>query len=70
MTILLAIALGVSAFANVLAVVVILKLRKKPQKKLEITAEDLLHDLTKRGAAVVRVSVIDPSNLLLRSPKI
>lgn len=40
---------------------------KPPQ--LTLSAEDLLHDLTTRGVAVLRVEVIDPTNLLLRSPR-
>lgn len=42
------------------------KQRKEPQ--LTLSAEDLLHDLT-RGPAVLRVEVIDAKNLLLRSPR-
>jgi hypothetical protein len=41
--------------------------KKKPQPT--ITAEDLLHDLTTRGRAILKVDVIDPANLLLRSSK-
>lgn len=33
------------------------------------TAEDLLHDLTHRGQALIRIEVIDPKNLLLRRPR-
>lgn len=44
---------------------------KAPPAKetLELTAQDLLHDLTRRGQAVLRVEVIDPANILLRSPR-
>ncbi len=41
--------------------------RKQPA--LAIEARDLIHDLTKRGSAVLRVEVIDAANLLLRSPR-
>jgi hypothetical protein len=41
--------------------------RKKP--RLDLSAQELLHDLTRRGGAVVKVEVIDAANLLLRSPK-
>jgi hypothetical protein len=41
--------------------------KKKP--KPDLTASDLLHDLTSRGRAVVRVEVIDSTNLFLRSPR-
>lgn len=43
--------------------------RPKADPRLDVTAQDLLHDLTKRGAAIIKVDVIDPSNLLLRSPR-
>ncbi len=42
---------------------------KKTVKKLDLTAQDLLHDLTRRGAAVLKVEVIDAANLMLRSPR-
>lgn len=46
------------------------KLRSKKQPKtLTTTAEDLLHDLTRKGISVLRVEVIDPSHLFLRSPR-
>lgn len=40
--------------------------QKAPALTLE--AESLLHDLT-RGPAIVRIEVIDPKHLLLRSPR-
>lgn len=40
------------------------------QKKPDLDAADLLHDLTKRGQAVVKIQVIDPSSILLRSPRL
>ncbi len=43
--------------------------RRKPLKKLDLTAQDLLHDLTRRGAAIIKVEVIDAANLMLRSPR-
>jgi hypothetical protein len=43
------------------------QLKRKP--KLDLTAQDLLHDLTRRGGAMLRVEVIDPANLMLRSPR-
>lgn len=43
---------------------------KIKEPKLDITAQDLLHDLTRRGGAVLKVEVIDPTNLLLRSPRL
>ncbi len=47
-------------------------LRRKPKKlkqSPDITAADLLHDLTKRGQALIKIEVIDAANLLLRSPR-
>jgi hypothetical protein len=48
-----------------------LYLSKKTPKNtiLETNAADLLHDLTRRGRAILSVEVIDPANLLLRSPR-
>ncbi len=43
--------------------------RRKPKKKFDVSAQDLLHDLTRRGAAVLKIDVIDQENLLLRSPR-
>ncbi len=40
----------------------------KKERPLTISAEDLLHDLT-RGPAVIKVEVIDAKNLFLRSPR-
>ncbi len=46
------------------------KSQAKTQKKtLDISAADLLHDLTVKGHAVLKVEVIDMANLLLRSPR-
>lgn len=45
------------------------KKQKVPMKaQPTLDAEQLLHDLT-RGPSLVRISVIDPSNLMIRSPK-
>lgn len=51
--------------------VLLLRARRRPVKEpvLDRTAEDLLHDLLTRGQAILRVEVIDPTNLLLRSPR-
>jgi len=59
--------LGVSLL--LVAVLAYLLRTKKPPKRLDVTAQDLLHDLTRTGTAVLRVEVIDPANLLLRSPR-
>jgi len=59
--------LGVSLL--LVAVLAYLLRTKKPPKRLDVTAQDLLHDLTRNGTAVLRVEVIDPANLLLRSPR-
>ena len=59
---------GLSASANI-SLLLLFRLHKR-KKKLDITAQDLLHDFTRRGAAILRVEVIDPSNLMLRSPRL
>jgi uncharacterized membrane protein len=56
-----------SVAGNILQFVYLRRSKKKPKPTL--TAEDLLHDLTSRGRAILKVDVIDPANLLLRSPK-
>ncbi len=43
---------------------------RKTAKRYDATAQDLLHDLTRRGAAILKVEVLDPANLLLRSPRL
>jgi len=40
--------------------------KKPPTPKLDLTAQDLLHDLTRRGFAVLKLDVIDPESILLR----
>ncbi len=53
-----------------LGLVAFIFLFKKSAKipQLTVSAEALLHDLT-RGPAVVRIEVIDAKNLLLRRPR-
>ncbi len=41
----------------------------KKRRAPDITAQDLLHDLTRRGGAVIRVEVIDQAAFFLRSPR-
>ncbi len=60
--------LGISISSN-LALLLLLR-NPKRKKKLDITAQDLLHDFTRRGASILRVEVIDPSSLMLRSPRL
>ncbi len=43
--------------------------RRRPKAAPSIEARDLIHDLTQRGQAIVRIQVIDASQLLLRSPR-
>ncbi len=59
--------LGVSLV--VVAVLAYFLMARKPQKKLDVSAQDLLHDLSRHGNAVIKVEVIDAANLLLRSPR-
>lgn len=64
--------LGVFAVLNGLlvgALVYAYRRRKPPDPKPTLGAEDLLHDLLSQGQAILRVEVIDPTNLILRSPR-
>ncbi len=53
----------------VVAVLGYLVRSKKPPRRYDLTAQDLLHDLTHRGSAILKVEVIDAANLMLRSPR-
>ncbi len=46
-----------------------LRTSRRSTRKLDISAQDLLHDLTRKGSAILKVDVIDAENLLLRSPR-
>ena len=62
--------LAVSVLANAILVFLLHKQKKTPRKpQLSMGAEDLLHDLTKSGSAILRVEVIDPAQLYLRRPR-
>lgn len=66
--ILLSTGLGLALLGCVVLGTLWLRARKTPAKKLDVTANDLLHDLTGRGSAVLRVEVLDPEALLYRRP--
>jgi len=51
-----------------LNVYLILRLRRKPPKPQSLELQEFLGDLLS-GPGIVAVSRIDPSNILLRSPK-
>lgn len=61
------------AASSALLLVLLLRERRRikaaPAPQPTLSAEDLLHDLLTRGQAILRVEVIDPANLLLRSPR-
>lgn len=61
---LLGISLAVSAAWNV----ILLAKDRKPQKRLDVSASDLLHELTTRGQALVRIEYLDPESILIRRP--
>lgn len=61
------VALSLSLAANAMQAKRYRESKKKPVPTT--SAEDLLHDLTRRGFAVLRVEVVDPDNLFLRSPR-
>ena len=59
--------LAFSLVCNALLLFFLHRQKKTPRKpQLSMSAEDLLHDLTRRGTAVLKVEVIDPANLYLR----
>jgi hypothetical protein len=70
MDVLLQVALGISVGLHGLTGVAIYLSRRRPpkSKKYDITAQDLLHDLTRGGQAILRIEVIDPAAFLLRRP--
>ncbi len=59
----------VSTVINAILSAILLRKNKQKPPQPNLTAEDLLHDLLGRGQAILRVEVIDPTNLLLRSPR-
>jgi len=65
----------VEPIAIILAIIVLVLLitlwqtKTKVTKKLDVSALDLLHELTTRGSAIVRLEVIDQGQLFLRSPR-
>ena len=63
----LAVAFALSLALNSFQYYLAKSLKKKPRP--DTTAADLLHDLTRNGHAILRVEVIDPANLFLRSPR-
>lgn len=67
MTMILASALGLSLALNAIALFAVYRLRKSPPKRLDTTAQDLLHELT-HGGAVLRIDVLDKESLILRRP--
>jgi hypothetical protein len=66
---LLAGGLGLSLVGNVALALLYRRRLKLRVKKADMTAADLLHDLTRRGQAILRVDVLDQENLMLRSPR-
>lgn len=52
-----------SILANIYAVFKIKTLIKQPAPTLD--ARDLLHDLTAKGGAAIKIQVIDPENLFI-----
>ena len=39
--------------------------KQHPKKRYSIEAEELLHDLTRNGTAVVKITPLDPSSLFI-----
>lgn len=42
--------------------------RKTRKRKADITAQEMLHDIM-AGGAILKIQVINPENLILRSPR-
>jgi len=54
----------------ILNIVLIHRLYKhKREKSLTVDAQALMHDLTAYGHSVVKVLVVNPADILLRSPR-
>lgn len=66
MTMILEILLGLALLGYLPLIVLLVKSRKKPVPKYDATAQELLHDLTRRDGAVLRIDVINPDSILLR----
>jgi hypothetical protein len=60
-------ALALSVFGNLALIILLALSRRSPPRKKDITAEELLYDLLDRQQAILRVTVINPENLMLRS---
>lgn len=66
MELILTLLLGVSLSAN--AVLGLYLKRSKKKRPLDITAEEILHDLT-AGISLIRVERVNPGDVFLRSPR-
>lgn len=66
MTMILTIGLCLALLGDVALLVLLIRARKSQARKRDETASDLLHDLTRRGFAVLKIEVIDPDSILLR----
>lgn len=62
----LALPLSISIAFNILQFFKIRIVQKTPQPTLE--AQKLLHEIT-GGSAILRISVIEPGDILIRSPR-
>lgn len=68
MDLILAAALGLSLAANFALAFLLRRSRKKPHPQVTrtVTAEEVLHDLTRAGQTVVRIERIDSDSLFMR----
>ena len=65
----LAFILTLSLTFNAYLYLIIRKLNAQPPKRvLTVEAQQVLHDLT-RGAAIVKITPVNPEEIFLRSPK-
>lgn len=59
--------LGLSALANLfLTYQLYLKKKKRP---LSQSAQEVLHDMTRPGGAILAIEIMNPEHIFLRSPR-
>lgn len=58
-----------SLAANYVLIWELKKAKKSPPPQQTVEATQILHDLTISGAAIVKVTRLDPNNFIVRSPR-
>lgn len=54
-----------STAINITLAILVMRLKKTPKAVPTIEAKDLLHDLTNKGQALLKVIVLDPDGLFI-----